>query len=59
MISDKAHADPVFDVGRQIVTNINIIETANIDAIKAWGTSPDITRVNPTKRAAKNQRLIS
>ena len=59
MISGKAHADPVFDVGRQIVTNINIIKTANIDAINALVTLPDMIRVNPAKRAAKNQRLIS
>ena len=33
MIGGKAHADPVIDTGRQIVTNIDIIETADIDAI--------------------------
>ena len=46
MIGGKAHADPVIDIGRQIVTNINFIETANIDAINAWVTSPDMMRVN-------------
>ena len=47
MIGGKAHADPVIDIGRQIVTNINFIETANIDAINAWFASPDMMRINP------------
>ena len=51
IIVDKAHADPIINIGRQIVTNINIIETANIDAINAWVTSPDMMRVNPANLA--------
>ena len=49
MIGGKAHADPVIDIGRQIVTNINFIETANIDAINAWVASPDMMRINPDR----------
>ena len=49
MIGGKAHADPVIDIGRQIVTNINFIETANIDAINAWVASPDMMRINPNR----------
>ena len=59
MIRDKAHAVPVVDIGRKIVKNINIIETANIEAINPWGTSPDVMRVNPANGAAKSQRPIS
>ena len=51
MIGDKAHADPVINISRQIVTNINFIETANIDAINAWVTSTDRMRVNPENLA--------
>ena len=51
MIGDKAHADPVINISRQIVTNINFIETANIDAINAWVNSPDMMRVNPANLA--------
>ena len=46
MVGGKAHANPVIDSGRQIVTNIDIIETADIDAIKAWVASQDVMRVN-------------
>ena len=51
MIGDKADADPVINISRQIVTNINFIETANIDAINAWVNSPDMMRVNPANLA--------
>ena len=51
MIGGKAHADPVIDIGCQIVTNINFIETANIDAINAWVNLPDMMRVNPANLA--------
>ena len=51
MIGDKAHADPVINISRQVVTNINFIESANIDAINAWVTSPDMLRVNPANLA--------
>ena len=47
MIIGKAHAYPVIDIGRQIVTNIDIVETANIHAIDAWVASSDMMRVNP------------
>ena len=49
MIGGKALADPVIDIGCQIVTNINFIETANIDAINAWVASPDMMRINPDR----------
>lgn len=49
MIGGKAHADPVIVIGRQIVTNINFIETANIDAINAWVASPAMMRINPDR----------
>jgi hypothetical protein len=42
MIGGKAHANHVIDISRQIVTDIDIIETANIDAINAWDIIPDI-----------------
>ena len=47
MIGGEAHAAPDIDIGRQIVTNINFIETANIDAINAWVASPAIMPINP------------
>ena len=47
MIGGKAHADPFVDIGRQIVTNIDIIETTDINAINAWVTLPIVMRVNP------------
>ena len=49
MIGGKAHADPVIDIGCQIVTNINFIETANIDAINAWVASPGMMRISPDR----------
>ena len=49
MIGDIDHADPVINISRQIVTNINFIETANIDAINAWVASPDMMRINPDR----------
>ena len=49
MIGGKAHADPVIGIGRQIDTNVNFIETANIDAINAWVASPDMMRINPDR----------
>ena len=49
MIGGKAHANPVIDIGRRIVTNINFIETANIEAINAWVASPDMMRINPDR----------
>ena len=51
MIGNKAHADLVINMSRKIVTNINFIETTNIDAINAWVTSPDTMRVNPANLA--------
>ena len=51
MIGGKAHANHVIDISRQIVTDIDIIETANIDAINAWVTSPDMMRVNSANLA--------
>ena len=51
MIGDKAHADPVIDINCQIVTYIDFIETANVYAINAWITSPDMMRVNPANLA--------
>ena len=47
MIDGKVHADPIISIGRKIITNIYIIKTADIDAINARGTSPDIMRINP------------
>jgi hypothetical protein len=47
MIGNKPHADPIINNSRQIITNINFIETANINAINAWITSPNMMRVNP------------
>ena len=47
MIGGTAHADPVIDINRQIVTNIDIIETANINAINAWVALAIVMRVNP------------
>ena len=46
MIGGKAHAYLVIDISRQIVTNINIIKTAEIDAINARVASPDVMRIN-------------
>ena len=51
MIGGKAHADPFVDIGRQIVTNIDFMETADIYAINAWVVSPDMMRINPTNLA--------
>ena len=51
MIGGKAHADPVINLGHQIVTNNDIIEKADVDAVKAWVASPDIMRVNPASFA--------
>ena len=51
MVGGEAHVNPAINSGRQIVTNINFIETANIDAINAWVTSPDMMRVNPANLA--------
>ena len=47
MIDGKAHADPVIYISRKIITNIYIVKTADIDAINARGTSPDVMRINP------------
>ena len=44
MIGGKAHANHVIDISRQIVTDIDIIETANIDAINAWDIIPTTCR---------------
>ena len=54
IIVDKAHADHVIDIGRQTVTNIDIIETADIDTINAWVASPDMMRINPANLAEIN-----
>ena len=51
MIGGKAHAYPVIDIGRHIVTNIDIVETANIHAIDAWVASSDMMRVNSASLA--------
>ena len=39
--------NPVIYSGRQLVTNIDIIETANINAINAWVALAIVMRVNP------------
>ena len=48
---DKAHADPVIGIGRQIVVNIDIMETADIDAINASVASPELMHIKPTNLA--------
>jgi hypothetical protein len=48
MIVGQAHAYPVINAGQHLVTNIDIIKTADINAKDAWLASPDMMHVNPT-----------
>ena len=50
-VRGKAHAYPVIYVGHQIVTSLDIIKTADINAIEAWVASPYLMRVNSTSLA--------